>query len=239
MTKNWRRKNYSWNFFLYLSMIKNCNLRVLMSKLQEKPSALKREHRALQKMKFINFFYVCVSWLGSGSDCESGSGYGSRDPIESGSDPDQNAQHWFLIWMYGVGVPGVWPAAEPSLRPHLQHRLPGQRHRRQARHLQQPAHRCPHHSSQVSARVADPCHFSVDPDPDSDPRSNASWLLDPDPAIFVIDLQDTNKKLIFFNFGQFRWSWIRIPYTGPGSRTAKLMLIWIHIRKHNTVEKTR
>ncbi len=34
--------------------IKNCNL--LMCKLQQKPSALKWEHPALQKMKFINFF---------------------------------------------------------------------------------------------------------------------------------------------------------------------------------------
>jgi hypothetical protein len=31
----------------------------------------------------------------------------------------------------------------------------------------------------------------MDPDPDSDPDS------DPGPAIFVIDLQDANKKLIF------------------------------------------
>jgi hypothetical protein len=30
-----------------------------MSKLQEKPSALKREYPALQKMKFINFF-LCL-----------------------------------------------------------------------------------------------------------------------------------------------------------------------------------
>jgi hypothetical protein len=30
-----------------------------MSKLQKKPSALKREHPALQKMKFINFF-LCL-----------------------------------------------------------------------------------------------------------------------------------------------------------------------------------
>jgi hypothetical protein len=37
--------------------IKNCNL--LMSNLQEKPSALKREHPTLQKMKLLNFFYVC------------------------------------------------------------------------------------------------------------------------------------------------------------------------------------
>ncbi len=35
--------------------------------------------------------------------------------------------------------------------------------------------------------VADPWHFGVDP---------CLWLLDPDPAIFVIDLQDANKKLI-------------------------------------------
>jgi hypothetical protein len=32
-----------------------------MSKLQEKPSALKREHPALQKMKFMNFF-LCL-WV--------------------------------------------------------------------------------------------------------------------------------------------------------------------------------
>jgi hypothetical protein len=32
--------------------------------------------------------------------------------------------------------------------------------------------------------VPDPCHFRVEPEPD------------PGPAIFVIDLQDTNKKLI-------------------------------------------
>ncbi len=58
----------------------------------------------------------------------------------------------------------------------------------------------------ISTIVADPCHFGVDPDPD--PRIHASdwWIriliriliLDPDPAIFVIDLQDASKKLIFF-----------------------------------------
>jgi hypothetical protein len=49
---------------------------------------------------FINFFYVCGSFLpcwiririaNPDLDCESG--YGSRDPIETGSDP--NPQHWF------------------------------------------------------------------------------------------------------------------------------------------------
>ncbi len=36
-----------------------------MSKLQEKPSTLKREHPALKKMKFNSFFYVCGSFLSS------------------------------------------------------------------------------------------------------------------------------------------------------------------------------
>jgi hypothetical protein len=48
-----------------------------MSKQQQKPSALKREHPALQEMKFINLFYVCGSFLLSGT--------GSTDLIESGS----------------------------------------------------------------------------------------------------------------------------------------------------------
>ncbi len=38
-----------------------------------------------------------------------------------------------------------------------------------------------------------PWHFGVDQDQDPDPRIHAS-----DPAIFVIDLQDASKKLIFY-----------------------------------------
>jgi hypothetical protein len=63
-------------------------LLLIMSKLQEKPSALKREHSAFQKMKLIDFFlsiWVIFALLDSDPDCESGSGYGSWDPIESGS----------------------------------------------------------------------------------------------------------------------------------------------------------
>ncbi len=54
----------------------------------------------------------------------------------------------------------------------------------------------------LQSSVADPWHFGVDPDPD--PRMHA-WLVDPDPdtdldpAIFVIDLQDASKKLIFLH----------------------------------------
>ncbi len=43
------------------------------------------------------------------------------------------------------------------------------------------------HIQYVRCSVPDPWHFGVDPDPDSDQ----------DPAIFVIDLKDGNKKLIF------------------------------------------
>ncbi len=45
-------------FFPPIYLIKNCNLR--MPKLEEKPSALKREHSALQTMKFLNFFSIFV-----------------------------------------------------------------------------------------------------------------------------------------------------------------------------------
>jgi hypothetical protein len=47
-----------------------------MSKLHEKPSVLKREHPALQKMKFTIFFMFVGHCSPPGS--------GSRDPIESG-----------------------------------------------------------------------------------------------------------------------------------------------------------
>jgi hypothetical protein len=41
-----------------------------MSKLQEKPSALKREHTALQSLKFLPFFvgHFCPPGSGSGSE---------------------------------------------------------------------------------------------------------------------------------------------------------------------------
>jgi hypothetical protein len=54
-----------------------------MSKLQEKLSALEREHPALQKVKFLNFFlflWVIFAILDPDPD--------HWDPIESGSNPD-------------------------------------------------------------------------------------------------------------------------------------------------------
>jgi hypothetical protein len=60
----------------------------LCPKLQKKPSALKREHPAFQKMKFINFFlclWVIYVLLDPDRDSQSGSGYGFKDPIQSAS----------------------------------------------------------------------------------------------------------------------------------------------------------
>jgi hypothetical protein len=60
-----------------------------------------REHPALRKMKFINFFFYfqfllvifALSDPDPNPDFESRSGY--RDPIESGSKPDSDQQHCF------------------------------------------------------------------------------------------------------------------------------------------------
>ncbi len=57
-----------------------------MPKLQEKPSALKKEHPAL---------HFCL--LDPDPDCESGSRYGSREPIESGSTTQKNPSVQDLI----------------------------------------------------------------------------------------------------------------------------------------------
>jgi hypothetical protein len=54
-----------------------------MSKLQEKPSDLKREHRELKKIKFINFslrLWVIFALLDPVSDCESGWLFGTKAP---------------------------------------------------------------------------------------------------------------------------------------------------------------
>ncbi len=57
--------------------------------LPKKPSALKKEHPALQVMKFLSFFlllWVIFALLNPDQDSESGSG--STALIETGSDPD-------------------------------------------------------------------------------------------------------------------------------------------------------
>ncbi len=79
-------------------MIKNCNLpiphKVCTSKLQKKPSALKREHPALQNMKFLSFYlflWVIFALLDPDPDFEAG--FGSTGLIDSGSNTDP--KHWF------------------------------------------------------------------------------------------------------------------------------------------------
>jgi hypothetical protein len=61
-----------------------------MFKLQKKPSALKREHPALQNMKFLNFSTFVDQFCSPGS--------GSTDPIESGSNPGPgpDPKHWVV-----------------------------------------------------------------------------------------------------------------------------------------------
>jgi hypothetical protein len=75
-----------------------------MSKLKEKPSALKRDHPALQKMKFIYFvlcLWVIFALLDPDRDCKFG--YGSKDPrpIESGFGYRSGSTP--LVSRYGTG----------------------------------------------------------------------------------------------------------------------------------------
>jgi hypothetical protein len=91
MIKNWKKFTAE-NFYLFI-IIKNYNLPIpwhpqRTSKLQEKPSALKREHSALQNMKFHNFFlFLWVIFALLDPDPE------STDLIESGSNPDPDLKH--------------------------------------------------------------------------------------------------------------------------------------------------
>jgi hypothetical protein len=67
-----------------------------MSKLQKKPSALKRGHPALQNMNFYKFFlllWVIFGLLDPDPDSESG----STGPIEYGSNPDPDPKPWCKV----------------------------------------------------------------------------------------------------------------------------------------------
>ncbi len=103
-----------------------------MPKLQEKPSALKREHPALQKLKILSFFlffgvifalldpdpdpqYVSGSGSSSSNSCGSGSGYGS------GSETLWNLMTYKLQWEHQalqfkpqLFPPFIWPHLGPS-----------------------------------------------------------------------------------------------------------------------------
>jgi hypothetical protein len=95
------RKNvFDQIFYNGLSLIKHLKLKKFdiffykklqfyLSKLNKKPSALKREHPALKNMKLLNLFMFLRVILppGSGSGSYSESGSGSTDLIKSGSNP--------------------------------------------------------------------------------------------------------------------------------------------------------
>ncbi len=93
------------NIFFY----KNCNL--LRSKLQENPSALKREHKALQKMKFINFFSMFVflflpSWIqirisNSDPDTDPGTPLDTDTGTPLNKDPERKFENWLYLWCVG------------------------------------------------------------------------------------------------------------------------------------------
>jgi hypothetical protein len=118
-------------------LIKNCNLPIprpplSTSKLQKKPSALKRGHPTLQTMNFYkNFLLLWVIFALLDPVPESESGSGSTDPIESGSNPDP--QCWFCnksdegrgseIWVFYIKNPLVLrqcplPTAEEEIKTH-------------------------------------------------------------------------------------------------------------------------
>ncbi len=56
------------------------------------------------------------------------------------------------------------------------------------------------------------------------------WLMDPDPAIFVIDLQDASKKLIFFNsFSDFQRKKVKKSIKKPVEMNVCLTIFaWTH-----------
>jgi hypothetical protein len=77
-----------------------------MSKLPEKPSALKREHPAIQKINFVNFFLwlgIIFGLLDPDPDCESGYGSGSTALLKMMGEVHGRARaaktHWFFLYL--------------------------------------------------------------------------------------------------------------------------------------------
>ncbi len=62
------------------------------SKLQEKPSALKREHPALRNMNVLELFSIFASHF-----CPPGFGSSRPNPLRIHPDPPQ---HWLRLWEY-------------------------------------------------------------------------------------------------------------------------------------------
>jgi hypothetical protein len=77
-----------------------------MSKLQKKPSALKRGHPTLQNMNFYKFFSTFVGHFCHWPDCiriQSGSGSGSETLIR-GVNILEDARHWIGLLQYNLST---------------------------------------------------------------------------------------------------------------------------------------
>jgi hypothetical protein len=95
-------------------LIKNCNLLISRSplrtpNLQENPSALKREHPALQNMKiqyFFLFLWVIFALLDPDPDpqfvCGSDPDLAAQINADPDPDTDRDLQPWFRVAFWGI-----------------------------------------------------------------------------------------------------------------------------------------
>ncbi len=92
-----KKKAVLWNVDLHWFQ---CGSGCGTSKLQEKPSAIKREHKAQQNMTFFrtvgNVFDFSI-FVSNFCLPGSGSGSGFSRPNQCGSEPDP--QHWKKVWL--------------------------------------------------------------------------------------------------------------------------------------------
>jgi hypothetical protein len=84
---------------LDIFLIKNCNLAIprppyRTHKLQEKPSALKKEHPALQNIKILYLFYICRSFLPFWIRIRIQNLKFMRIHADSDPDPDPDPKPW-------------------------------------------------------------------------------------------------------------------------------------------------
>jgi hypothetical protein len=92
-------KKYTAKFFLIFRFLSKSAIYLFLGrpKLQEKPSALRREHPALENMKCLNFFsilWIILTLLDPDLDTESA----SSDWTASGSNPNQDPKHWRMLY---------------------------------------------------------------------------------------------------------------------------------------------
>jgi len=114
MAKNWRKKTAKIFFFSFFDHKFQFTYPYVSSKdvqvtVEEKPSALKKEHPALQKMKFINCFLFFWAILPSWIQIRIANPYQDTDP-GTPLNPDPDPQHvcgfFFLLEEYRYRLSG-------------------------------------------------------------------------------------------------------------------------------------